>query len=221
MDEEEPTRKTSLRRFLRGSDKNKNSPSKSSKSGADAYSVASSSSYPTTGANSQQLKNVASGSAQATPNATPPHKPKHHFGLLLRRDLHLNHFFNRHNQNNSRRFSPPVNEQNVSPLAAEAVSPSPAEAELSRALNQLNSVTRFESEFYWFILFRSGRLASSSSSGGFHPHLLEVGMGRGHARRESFLYKLEDRDVLPVTSGGSFRQALFLSQKILLNFFTF
>lgn len=151
MDEEEPTRKTSLRRFLRGSDK-KGSPAKSSKGIPDA-GLASSSSFPS-GQNNLQLKGTTS--AQATPQATPPHK-KHHFGLLLRKkDLHLHNFFNRQNPQNSRRFSPPTEQ---SPLSVEA-SPTPAEAELSRALNQLNSVTR------------SGRLASSSSSGGFHTNFL-------------------------------------------------
>lgn len=142
MEEEEPIRKTSLRRFLRGPS-SKSSPSKASKHQpvADSCSVASSSSYPTTGANALSLKSVAS--AHVTPNATPPHK-KHHFGLLLRRDhLHLHRFFNRENAQNSRRFSPPVNEQTISPLAtAEVVSPTQAEKELSRALNQLSSVTR-------------------------------------------------------------------------------
>lgn len=143
--DEEPTRKTSLRRFLRGStDKSKQSPHKASASkGPDACSVASSSSYPLSGQQGQSLKAAAAsgGSTQGTPAATPPHKKHHPFGVLLRRDLHLHHFFNRHPQN-SRRFSPPVTEQVVSPLANEAVSPSPAEAELSRALNQLSSVTR-------------------------------------------------------------------------------
>lgn len=155
MEEEEPTRKTSLRRFLRGSDK-KSSPAKSPKGVPDSGPLASSSSFPTSAHNNFQLKGNSTGSAQATPHATPPHK-KHHFGLLLKRDLHLHNFFNRHNSQNSRRFSPPATEQ--SPLSVEA-SPTPAEAELSRALNQLNSVTR------------SGRLASSSSSGGFHTNLL-------------------------------------------------
>lgn len=70
-------------------------------------------------------------------NATTPTNKKHHFGLLLRRDLHLHHFFNRQNPQH---FSPPVANKTISPLASETVSP--AEAELSRALNQLSSVTR-------------------------------------------------------------------------------
>lgn len=157
MEEEEPTRKTSLRRFLRGSDK-KGSPSKA-KGNTEAYSVASSSSYPTTGAHSQTLKNAIT--ATATPNTTPTHKRNHPFGLFIRRrDLHLHQFFNRQNPQNQNlpQFSPPA-EQTQSSLPTES-SPTPAEAELSRALNQLSSVTR------------SGRLASSSSSGGFHANLL-------------------------------------------------
>lgn len=43
----------------------------------------------------------------------------------------------------------------------------------------------------------SGTIPSSSSTGHFYHHL---GVSGGHARRESFLYKAEDRDLLASSS---------------------
>ncbi|KAI6206393.1 Phosphodiesterase [Aphelenchoides besseyi] len=112
-----------------------------------------------------------------TPLETTPTTPtnkKIPFAGLLRRDLHLNHFFHRQN----RRFSPTT---------------SNADSKLTDALRELTSIADGPSTTP---PPRSNvRLPSSSSSGGFHSNLLGV-ESRQHARRESFLYKLEEPSSL-------------------------
>jgi hypothetical protein len=116
-DNQDPAKGSLRQRFMRRSADKKQTAS-------PTHAIASSSSYPETG----QLKAASS-----------PNKKHHPFGLL-RKDLHLHHFFTR-NQN-ARRFSPPRDD------SSEKMTPtSAAEVELSRALNQLNSVTR-SGEFF-------------------------------------------------------------------------
>lgn len=98
----------------------------------------------------------------------------------LRKDLHLHHFFQRHHQNSPQqlRFSPPV----VSG-AAHAHS---GDAEDSAGSGCGSPRVAVPGRHY-------PGLASSSSSGGFH----HLGVTATHARRESFLYRVDDhRDLL-------------------------
>lgn len=126
----------------------------------------------------------SSASNSASPSSTPAteSRKKHAFGGLLRRELHLHNFFNR-NSSHRDRFSPATVTTEPVPESHTPYSKS-AQRDLDRQHGRVPGQ----------------RLPSSSSSGGFHSNLLGVGGGM-HARRESFLYKLNDEREFSSSSG--------------------
>ncbi|KAH7718883.1 Protein PDE-4 d [Aphelenchoides avenae] len=122
---------------------------------------------------------VSRGSAASPAGGGSGQKPARKRGSMFglhRKDLHLHHFFQRHqNSPQQLRFSPPV----VSGSGA-------AEAEDSAGSGCGSPRVAMPGRHY-------PGLASSSSSSGFH----HLGVTATHARRESFLYRMDDhRDLL-------------------------